>query len=197
MLEPKAWADDSTELEQLLMVPSALGMGVGRNRYALTGAKSWTLVPNTEACVADILNLSACCDERQVHKTKYVHARTKKLYTFLNHQGLELELEFVDLRKGSQSFGTVSRLQTICDPRFHVSIELGVAYSARCAKDVLVRCEGQVFVYENEPRMDIPMFGQDAIVVTDALLRDGLNCPKLRCPDTILYQMAKYEQQNS
>ncbi|PHM39180.1 hypothetical protein Xmau_03087 [Xenorhabdus mauleonii] len=195
MLEPKTWGDDANELERLLNVPTIPGVEVRRNRYALTGPSSWTLVPNTSACVADILHLPTAIDENIINKTKYLHARTKKCYTLLNHQGLDIEFEFVDLRNDSETFGVSSRLKITCDPRINITIENGIAYSIRCAKNVLVRCEHEVFVDENEPRSDIPMFNNDLILITDDILEYGLQRPKIRCPDSVVYQMAKLEQQ--
>ena len=99
------------------------------------------------------------------------------------------------MRTDSVTFGVSSRLQMLCDPRINITIEHGIAYSIRCTKDVLVRCEHEVFVDEEEPRTDIPMFNNDLILITDDILVSGVRCPKLRCPDSVVYQMAKLEQQ--
>lgn len=195
MLEPKAWVDDARELESLLNVPTIPGVEVKRNRYALTGPNSWTLVPNTSACLADVLHLPAQIDDNIINIVKYLHARTKKWYTFLNNQGGGIEFEFVDMRSDSVTFGVSSRLQMLCDPRINITIEHGIAYSIRCTKDVMVRCEHEVFVDEEEPRTDIPMFNNDLVLITDGILVSGVRCPKLRCPDSVVYQMAKLEQQ--
>ncbi|GGY22515.1 dTDP-4-dehydrorhamnose 3,5-epimerase family protein [Paludibacterium paludis] len=192
MFEPKSWANDESELEALLNVPIIAGVEVRRNRYALTGPKSWTLVPNTAACVADILLLPATVGESAL---QHCHARTRKWYTFLNHQGVTIEFDFVDRRGDSSTFGTRSRLCTTCDPRISIAIDHGIAYSVRCPKDVLVRCEHEVFVDQNEPRTDIPMFNQDLMSVPADELGSELLLPKLRCPDVVVYQMAKLEQQ--
>jgi dTDP-4-dehydrorhamnose 3,5-epimerase-like enzyme len=191
MFEPKSWADDERELQALLDVPTIAGVEVRRNRYALTGPKSWTLVPNTAACVADILLLPATVGESTPY---HCHARTRKRYTFLNRQGVTIEFDFVDRRGDSSTFGTRSRLRTTCDPRISIAIDHGIAYSVRCREDVLVRCEHEVFVDKNEPRNDIPMFNQDLMSVPAVELGSGLLLPKLRCPDAVVYRMAKLEQ---
>lgn len=195
MLESKSWVDDEREIKELIDVPIIPGVNVQRNRYALTGSKSWTLVPNTASCVADVLLLPATKGPGEI--TQKYHARTKKWYTFLNHQGVALELDFVDLRSDSPTFGMRYNLRTICDPRISIAIEHGIGYSIRCSKSILVRCEHEVFVDQNEPRTDIPMFNQDILPVSIDDIGDGLLLPKLRCPDAVVYKMAKLEQQEA
>src|SRR5438045_9460666 len=57
--QSKRWADNESEIARLLDIPAVPGVVVRRSRYALTGPKSWTLVPNTGACVGDVLLLPA------------------------------------------------------------------------------------------------------------------------------------------
>lgn len=190
MFEPKSWSDDEQELHALLDVPAIPGVEVRRARYALTGPKSWTLVPNTGACVADVLLLPA---DSERGKSKFLHARTRKWYSFLTNQGHELQLDFVDCRRDVATFGISKRLHTKCDPRISIVIDPGIAYSINCSQDVLVRCEHEIFVDENEPRDDLPAFGQDLLVLSDEPLEIGLVLPNLRCPDELVRLMAKHE----
>jgi dTDP-4-dehydrorhamnose 3,5-epimerase-like enzyme len=194
MFEPKSWADDARELEGLLNIQAIPGVRVCRNRYALTGPKSWTLVPNTAACVADVLLMPATAGESTL---RHCHARTRKWYTFLDQQGADIEFDFVDWRSDSATFGAASKVRTRCDPRISIAVDPGIAYAIRCTVDILVRCEHEVFVDQNEPRTDIPLFNHDLIPVHAHELGSGLLPPKLRCPDSVVYRMAKIEQQSA
>jgi dTDP-4-dehydrorhamnose 3,5-epimerase-like enzyme len=190
MFEPTSWVEDENELKQLLKTRSIPGVEVRRSRYALTGPRSWTLVPNTAACVADVLTLSPSHDATPQW---FFHGRTKKWYTFLTKQSAELQVQFVDCRRNSRSFGRKSDLQIVCDPRISLAIENGIAYSFCCGEEVLVRCEHEVFVDENEPRTDIPPFGRDLMVLSADCPAPELALPAIRCPDSLVYLMAKQE----
>jgi hypothetical protein len=190
MFEPNSWTVDDRELRASLDVLPIPGVELRRSRYALTGPKSWTLVANTAACVADVLVLPACPIGDSM---KFCHTRTRKWYTFLTNQGLEIQLDFVDCRRDSASCGSASQLRIQCDPRISIAIDHGIAYSFKSKEEVLVRCEHEVFVDEHEPRTDLPAFGHDLIVLSDRELGSGLSLPTLRCPDDLVYRMAEHE----
>ncbi|MBP5088827.1 dTDP-4-dehydrorhamnose 3,5-epimerase family protein [Pseudomonas chlororaphis] len=193
MFEPKTWSDDARSVAERLTDEEFCGVRIKRNRYALTGAKSYTLVPNTASCVADVLVLPTSVPGSP--QQYYWHARTRKTYTFLNNQELQIDLNLIDLRHDSATYGQHKSLQIICDPRTSIHIEQGIAYTFNCSKPTLVRCEHEVFVSQNEPRSDIPMFGQDLIPFTVDQPYPNIKLPDMRCPDILLYKMAKFEQQ--
>ncbi|BBI45929.1 dTDP-4-dehydrorhamnose 3,5-epimerase [Pseudomonas syringae pv. actinidiae] len=193
MLEPKHWADDNRAVELIIEKFKIPGVKAKRNHYAFTGGKSFTLVPNTHACVADVLLLKANSAELSAYRW---HARTRKIYTFLNNEGAEIELSFIDLRNDSDTFGQVAHDTLICDPRVNITIEQGIAYCIRSTLDIYLRCEHEIFADENEPRTDIPMFGQDLISLSNDLPFPKVSLPALQCPHSVVYKMAKFEQQN-
>lgn len=190
MFEPRSWTDDDHELKALLNLPGIPGVEVRRSRYALTGPSSWTLVPNTAACVADVLVLPA---SPKTSSIKFCHTRTRKWYTFLTNQGLCMQVEFVDCRRDSPTIGLRSLLQIKCDPRVSIAIQHGIAYSFHANEEVIVRCEHELFADEHEPRTDLPPFGQDLKIISDEEVGSGLTLPTLRCPDELVYRVAQHE----
>lgn len=191
-LEPKDWLDDEQEvLHQLQPEYRVAGVTVQKNRYALTGRRSWTLVPNTESCVCDILLLPPAGDS----DTMFCHARTRKIYTFLDKEGADVEIVLFDARARSQSEAVLERLKVKADPRVSVVIPHGVAYRFVTSTPLVVRCEHTVFVDKSEPRTDIPMFNQDLIVTSEAALREGMRItvPEVQCPGSVVYQLARVE----
>ncbi|MDF5832333.1 dTDP-4-dehydrorhamnose 3,5-epimerase family protein [Pseudomonas syringae] len=193
MLEPKQWANDDRSLAAVVEKAKIPGVEVRRNRYALTGGKSFTLVPNTNACVSDVLLLKSDYAESAAY---HWHARTRKIYTFLNNEGAEITLSFIDLRENSETFGQMTNHTIISDPRINIRIEQGIAYRITITQDILIRCEHEVFVDKSEPRTDIPMFGQDLVPLSDTLPYPRISLPTLQCPHSVVYKMAKFEQHN-
>lgn len=191
MFNYSTWGEhEEREVLALLNVPTVPGVEVRRSRYALTGPRSWTIVPNTDACVADVLFLpSASCRD----SAKALHRRTQMLYTFLNSEGIPLELEFLDCRRDSPAYGTRSRITTLCDPRFTIVIDHGVAYSIKCQESVIVRAEQNLFVAQDEPRADLPIFGQDLFFVDEGLIPSFENLPSMLCPSEVSRLIAKNE----
>ena len=192
-LEPKSWLDDGRELEQALAQQVSIdGVQFVKNRYALTGRRSWTIVPNTESCVSDVLVLEPSPESDRF----FCHARTQKIYTILNAEGADVELTLFDARAGSATTGARQQLHVAADPRVHLVIPNGVAYRLRASVELLVRCEHVVFADAAEPRHDIPMFNADLITRTEAELAAGwrVDVPSLRCPAAVVYQMARVEQ---
>ena len=193
MFEPRAWSDDARSVAEKLLTDDTCGVRIKRNRYALTGAGSYTLVPNTASCVSDVLVLPASVPGRPLQY--YWHARTRKIYTFLNNHSSKITLNLIDLRSDSATYGQHKSLQIICDPRTSLHIEQGIAYTFSCSKLTLVRCEHEIFVSQDEPRSDIPMFGQDLIPFATDQAYPNIRLPDMRCPPILLYKMAKHEQQ--
>lgn len=190
MFEPTSWSKDDLELRELLVPHQVPGVQVQRARYALTGPKSWTLVPSIHACVADVLYLPA---SQLNTEAKFIHARTRKWYTVLTGQGAKLTLRSIDCRRGSANFGKASEISIRCDPRLTFVIDHGIAYSLTCEEPLLIRCEHEIFADVNEPRADLPMFGQDLMLLSSEITSNGLNLPSLRCPDSVVYAIGKYE----
>lgn len=185
------WGEnEEQEVSRLTDIDKAPGMTIVRARYALTGPRSWTVVPSTDACVADVLVLSAATSP--VH-TKALHCRTRMWYTFLNKEGARLEVSVRDCRRDSPTFGDAHSIQTICDPRISFVVEPGIAYSFVCPEEVLVRAEQDVFVDLKEPRNDLPLFGQDVAYVDDAEPFEVDNLPQLRCPADVVRLLATNE----
>lgn len=192
MLEPKVWSNDAEYLSRLISSVDIPGVQIKRNRYALTGGQSYTLVPNTEACIADVLILKA---DDQRAKIFYWHARTRKIYTFLNNEAATISVECIDVRPQSPTYGRMFVFSVPCDPRISVWIDQGIAYVLRCSLDTIIRCEHEVYADINEPRVDIPMFGQDMIRLFDHEPYPSTNLPTLKCPGAIVYKMAQFEQE--
>lgn len=191
--QAKNWTDNEAEMRRLLSVPEAPGVAVQRARYAITGPKSWTLVPSTGSCVGDVLVLPPRVNKQ---RNKFLHRRTRKWYTFLTNPGTDVQLELTDYRPDSPTFGAESVLHLTTDPRISLSIDPGIAYSLSCERDLLVRCEHEVYVATDEPRSDLPALGGDLIIVLDNQ-PPALNptLPTLRCPDELVRQMARVEQE--
>ena len=190
--EPKHWRDDENELTSIMAEVKIFGVIPQKNRYALTGRKSITLVPNTAACVADVVVFEPVLPGQERH---FWHARTRKIYTFLDNESAEIELECIDLRASSATFGCRQSIKFTMDPRYSIRIEQGVAYKFSCSQKTLIRCEHEIFADRNEPRMDIPMFGNDLIPYVAGGPILSVRPPELRCPDILVYKMAKYEQE--
>jgi dTDP-4-dehydrorhamnose 3,5-epimerase-like enzyme len=191
--QSKRWSDDETEIQRLLDMPSVPGVQVRRSRYALTGPRSWTLVPNTGSCVSDVLVLPGWL-EGTGHR--FMHRRTRKWYTVLTRPGREVRFKFTDYRPGSPTFGVEYSYRTPADPRVSFAIDPGIAYSIAGEEELLIRCEHEVFVAPDEPRADLPAFGRDLIVLDDGESpQEHPALPMLRCPDEVVRQMARTEQE--
>jgi hypothetical protein len=188
MFEPTDWAIDDAEVAQLASIHVPDGVNVRRARYAATGGRSWTIVPSTEGCVADILLLR----RGDVGPEHFYHLRTQKIYTFLT-EGVTVTMSVVDCRSDAPQVAKHSLVKFKTDPRLTFSIDLGVAYRFSADEEVLVRCEHNVFVDPHEPRQDLPPFGSDLLVHELGESITKVPLPSLKCPGAIVYQMAKYE----
>ncbi len=191
--EPKSWVDDDTFVNTVLAQPIGVaGVTLSKCRYALTGPESFTVVPNTGVGVCDILRLERSMGAEE---TFWCHPRTTKLYTFMSNKGAKIDVALADTRKGSESEGRYDHFSIPADPRIVLTIPNGVAYSFKAPVDLIVRCEHNVFADEQEPRSDIPAFGQDVIPLTQLMISEGwrVQTPKLKCPDIVVYKLAKAE----
>lgn len=193
MFQAKSWTDNEDEIRLLLNLPEVPGVVVRRSKYALTGPKSWTLVPNTGSCVADILFLPA---RAHMSKNRFLHLRTRKWYTFLTNPDRKVHIQFVDYRPNSKTYGAAYSLQLTTDPRISLAIDPGVAYSLSSEVELLVRCEHEVYVARDEPRADLPDFGHDLVVLSDNKSpANKPTLPTLKCPDEVVRKMARTEQE--
>lgn len=192
MFQEHAWDQEGRDLAPLLAAVAAVpGVTAHRSRYAITGKASWTLVPNTDSGVADVLHLPA---QRPGAVALFVHRRTRKWYSLLTGEGTAVQLDTIDLRPGSASYGRAASATLTCDPRISYTIEPGIAYRFAAATDLFCRVEHEIFVAEDEPRADLPAFGQDLALVDPADLPAAQPAlPTLPCPARVVRQMARYE----
>jgi len=191
MFEPIEWAQDDNEVATLTSITLPGGVKASRARYAATGSRSWTLVPSTDSCVADVLLLEAS----PLGSEHFYHLRTQKVYTFLT-EGVTVTMSIVDCRSNSANYGKQTVINFTADPRITFTIDQGIAYRFSASTTVLVRCEHNVFADQHEPREDIPMFGNDILVHTLGDSVPHVALPSLKCPGVIVYQLAKYETNN-
>lgn len=188
--EPTFWSDDQGEVEALTSTVDVPGIRLFRARYALTGPRSWTLVPTTDACIADVLEFPRGTTEDTPLR---LHSRTTKYYTILCPQGVNIEIFAIDCRAGSRTCGESFSIKTISDPRVVIEIEHGIAYVIKSQNKLYMRCEASIFVDANEPREDLPMFNNDIMDYTSLSSVGSLEVPTLRCPGEILYKIGKQE----
>lgn len=180
--------DEESQLRLALDLPVVPGVEFRRARYALTGASSWTIVPSTDSCVADVLYLPASSTRTP---PRLLHLRTRMWYTFLNCEGTRLDLTFRDCRPDAE--GAERRVEINCDPRITVVIDPGIAYSCHCTEDVLVRAEQEIFVDEREPREDLPIFGEDCRLLASGERAMLPTLPRTPCPGSLVRLLALQE----
>ncbi len=186
----KEWGDnEDNEVSALLAVELPSGVKFFRSRYALTGPRSWTVVPNTDACVADVMLLPCAATAPR----KVVHHRTRMWYTALSSEGATLEISSLDCRRDSPEFHKEVTVRTVCDPRVSIMIEHGVAYSIRCSKTVILRAEQEIFAATNEPRGDLPIFGADSSFIEADMMPPSIDVPTLSCSQAVVRMLAAAE----
>lgn len=193
MFQETAWDREGRDLAPVLAaVDDVPGVAALRSRYAITGKASWTLVPNTESGVADVLRLPVAPKGEET--ALFVHRRTRKWYSLLTNEGGTVRLDTIDLRPGSPTFGEAASAALTCDPRVSYTIEPGIAYRFASEVDLFCRSEHEVFVSEDEPRADLPLFGQDLEIVDPANIAPTQPAlPTLICPGRVVRQMARFE----
>ncbi|HEV7289753.1 hypothetical protein [Sphingomonas sp.] len=196
MFQETAWDQEGRDLAPVLAsVDGIPGVQAMRSRYAITGKASWTLVPNTDSGVADVLRLRAARDPADAPApAMFVHRRTRKWYSLLTNEGGAVRIETVDLRPGSATAGRAAAATLVCDPRVSYLIEPGIAYRFVADSDIYCRSEHDVFVSQDEPRADLPPFGQDLEIVDPSDLAAAQpDLPTLQCPGRVVRQMARFE----
>lgn len=192
MLEPKNWEVNPVELQSALKIKTPKGLSLRRARYAATGPKSWTLVPSTASCIADVLSFKGT--EGEFAGPLRYHLRTRKFYTFLT-EGAVVEIQSLDLRHAPQWSDLVTTA-LITEPRIVLAVEPGVGYRIRASKDIVVRCEHEVFVAADEPREDLPTFGTDLRHLDHGELIPAVRVAEIECPPSITRLLARAEQAN-
>jgi hypothetical protein len=114
-------------------------------------------------------------------------------YTFLNNEGARVEMLFKDCRPTAASGVDEYRVVTRCDPRLTIVIDHGVAYSLRCEADMYIRAEQEVFVDDDEPRGDLPAFGEDMRMLEASERMTTPILPRIRCPGSLVRLLARQE----
>ena len=102
-------------------------------------------------------------------------------------------MSIVDCRIDSANYGSQTVIRFVTDPRITFTIDQSIAYRFSTSMKVLVRCEHNVFADQNEPREDIPSFGNDILVHSLGEPIPRIKPPSLKCPGAVVYQLAKYE----
>lgn len=182
---------EEDDLRILLDHPQITGVEFRPSRYALTGPRSWTLVPSTDSCLADVLVLKASDQESQLKFQ--LHLRTRMLYTFLNNEGSNIDIIFRDCRPNDDTDRRDHVLSLKSDPRLTIVIDPGVAYSFKCRQEAIVRAEQQILVDTLEPRSDLPIFGQDCMILNEAEHMLAPQLPTNTCPGSLVRLLARQE----
>jgi len=144
-LEPKGWNADREAVAAIYSSykPGIEGVAFFDNRFAMTGPKSWTLVPNTPNCIADPIVIGP--NTFGPPPALIVHELSDRIFTLLNYQDRVFTLDLVDLREGSPTFRIASTLHLIADPRYCMHIPSGVAYRVTSDVSLLARIEAVSF----------------------------------------------------
>jgi len=186
------WGGEEWKFAEIIKaLPVLDGIQFTLSNYALTGPHSYTLVPNTHACVCDVLLIDASAP--LADNPHVVHLRTRMILTFLNNEGETLIFSFRDMRSNAVGSSVEQIVSTTCDPRMTILVEPGISYAFHCPRPLLIRLEQEVFADEDEPRVDLPMFGQDSMIVD---LKNPVQLPKLpalQCPPDVVRLLAKTE----
>ena len=120
--EVSDWIDTKVEYQELIRkIPETNGVIWEKNSFALTGRKSYTIVPSTSACVTDILEFD--CDRNA--KIFRLHRRQNTLLTFLDREGTSISVDLFDVRANRKN--KIETLTVSCDPRVRLRLPAGVA----------------------------------------------------------------------
>lgn len=193
VVENSSWNDVASDYERLLTLGFDIsGLGFGKNNFALTGSRSYTIVPSTESCVADIIEYTPSTE-----RNFWLHYRQRLLLTFLAPESTDVLVEVCDLRREPQQ-RRVERISFTCEPRIHLVIPQGVAYRILGKETYCIRFEPEMFVDFNEPRSDIPLLGRDTVELELQQLRTySLQpIPSIKCPKSALHLLAREEINN-
>lgn len=192
MFQENTWNNEGRALQPLLEAGGDTPIRIIPARYAITGKASWTLVPSTSSGVSDVFLMRRFDDLDDIEM--HLHRRTRRWYTFLTNEGCALEVQALDLRPPSPTFGETTTFSSVCDPRVSYAVEPGIAHRFRVVQDTYVRAESEVFVSEQEPRSDLPLFGNDIEVIDPASFsRDQPELPSIQCPERVVRLMAWHE----
>lgn len=191
LTENESWKDKRNEYEYLIGMNSGIdGLVFEKNSYALTGSKSYTIVPSTNSCLSDVIAI----DFRYTNPYFWVHFRQSTIVTILDREKSSLKMDFCDLRK-DVSFRTTQTVHFLCDPRVRIRIPAGVCYCFNGEGLYHIRYEMELLVHEKDPREDIPLFGQDLTKfdANDVMKTPKVEVPSIKCPDSVLWLLAREE----
>ena len=185
----KDWTETAIDFESVFH-PSTIIPDVKwlKNSYALTGPKSYTVVPSTRSCVSDVIEL-----DFQFNSSFFrCHKRQNSFVTFLDREGEKICIDLIDLRQSSRLMET---LQVTCDPRVRLVIPAGVAYRFKSHAKHLIRFEREILLDKNEPRTDLPKIGSDCLLALEEDLRKMpiFSPPHIICPDKAIWLIVDAE----
>ncbi len=193
IVENPHWKDESTEYEKWLELQMDIpGLEFRKNNYALTGSKSYTIVPSTSSCVADVMEQTPFVSDNRF----WLHYRQRVSLTFLAPEATYVVIEVCDLRQNQTR--KIKRIDFRCDPRVRLVIPQGVAYRFLGNETYHIRYETEIFVDKNEPRSDIPLLGRDISKISDNELYvyPIRAIPEHALPDGALHLLAREEIRN-
>ena len=97
----------------------------GTNCFDEIATGSWMILPGTSSCEMAMVLLQL----DGVRSHCYTQRRDRDvLLTFLDREGISVELDLIDLRLDDATYGCYSLTRWTCDPRFFLRIPAGVAY---------------------------------------------------------------------
>lgn len=151
---------------------------------------SWGVVPSTSSCVFDMVEWS----HDAATASYWLHSRHYVRHTFVQPEGLAINLEVADRRRASPTFRSVAKAEFCADPRIAVCIPHGVAYRYSFAGRVLARVEYELFLAKEEPRPDLLPIGADRLALSDIELEQfELSPPTQLAPGKLLRFLARKE----
>jgi hypothetical protein len=189
--EPSWGGEEFQFAEKVRSLDQYEGVRFIPSNYALTGPRSFTIVPSTDSCISDVYFVDA--SSPLIENSHMLHLRTRMYLTILNNEGDPLQFSFRDLRPNSSGSNVERLVTTSCDPRLTIIIDPGIGYAFHSPKPLIVRLEQEVFADENEPRFDLPMFGQDYMILASNIPSSIPKLPTLKCPPSVIKLLAKTE----
>lgn len=193
VVENSSWNDAIDDYERWLTQNYDIsGLGFGKNNYALTGSRSYTIVPSMESRVANIIEYTS-----STKQDFWLHYRQRLLLTFLAPESTDVILEVCDLRREPKQ-RRVEKINFTCDPRIKLVIPQGVAYRLLGKETYCIRFETELFVDVNELRSDIPLLGHDTVALRlEQLSAYSLQpIPSIKYPKSALHLVAREEINN-
>lgn len=133
---------------------------IQRNNFALTGNKSYTLVPNTPSCISDCIEMTF----HGYNQWYWLHTLHDVIITVLNNEGKILNIETVDLRQNNREVDTIdfecTPCQSICIPR-------GVAYKLNAVGALLIRREVKMIMSKTTIELTDTFIGNDIHLINE------------------------------